>query len=315
MILDNKNILITGACGLIGGALVDALLRGYPSVQVFAMARSRERLQERFEYAHANPCLHFVVGDVNAPLNMDLSLHYIVHAASNANPNAYALDPVGTMWTNINGTRNLLEYGRTHGLERFLYVSSGEVYGNGEQTEWRETDNGYIDSMSVRSCYPSSKRAAETMCVCYAEQYGLNVVVGRPCHTYGPHFTDKDNRAYAQFVRKARAHEDIVLKSTGEQYRSWIYVEDCINGLLTILQYGENGQAYNIADEQSNVTIRAMAEMIAEIAGVKVIFDIPNEVEKKGFSQMKRAIYSTDKLRELGWRPCFSIMEGLKKTI
>lgn len=315
MTLEGKNILVTGAAGLIASAVVEKLLDSFPSAEVYAMARNERKTLSRFEkYAH-NPHLHILVGDVNTPLSVDIAFHYIIHAASNANPNAYALDPVGTLWTNINGTRNLLEYGRTHHMERFLFVSSGEVYGNGEQAEWTEGDSGCVDTMTLRACYPSSKRAAETMCVCYAEQYGLDVVVGRPCHTYGPCFTDSDNRAYAQFARKARAHEDIVLKSTGEQYRSWIFVEDCADALLTILQKGENKQAYNIADEQSNVTIRTMAETIAEIAGVKVVFDLPESAESKGYSTMKRAIFSTEKLRALGWGPKYTFKDGLKRTL
>lgn len=315
MTLEHKNILVTGAAGLIASAVVEKLLAHYPSAEVYAMVRNKQKALSRFEKYSNNPHLHILIGDVNAPLTLDINFHYIIHAASNANPNAYATHPVETLWTNINGTRNLLEYGRTHGIERFLYVSSGEVYGNGKQTEWVEDDSGKVDTMTLRACYPSSKRAAETMCVCYAEQYGVNVVVGRPCHTYGPRFTDDDNRAFAQFIRKARAHEDIVLKSAGEQYRSWIFVEDCAEALLTILQKGENEQAYNIADQQSNVTIRTLAETIANIAGVKVVYDLPSSTETKGYSVMKRAIFNTEKLCALGWKPNCSLYNGLKLAI
>ena len=79
--------------------------------------------------------------------------------------------------------------------------------------------------------------------MCYAAEYGVDVVIGRPCHTYGPFFTESDNRAYAQFIRNAIAGEDIVLKSTGLQYRSWCYVVDCASALLHILLKGETGQA------------------------------------------------------------------------
>ncbi|MGN0186241.1 MAG: NAD-dependent epimerase/dehydratase family protein [Paludibacteraceae bacterium] len=315
MTLERKYILVTGAAGLIASAVVEKLLVYYPTAEVYAMVRDEQKALQRFEKYLCNPHLHILTGDVNAPLAVETNFHYIIHAAGNANPNAYATHPVETLWTNINGTRNLLEYGRTHGIERFLYVSSGEVYGNGEQTEWVEDDSGKVDTMTLRACYPSSKRAAETMCVCYAEQYGIDVVVGRPCHTYGPHFTEADNRAFAQFVRKARAREDIVLKSTGEQYRSWIFVEDCADALLTILQKGACKQAYNIADQQSNVTIRTLAETIADIAGVKVVFDLPSATESKGYSAMKRAVFNTERLCALGWTPRFSLTRGLIETI
>ncbi len=313
--LHDKNILITGASGLIGGALVDILLSYVPNAHIYAMARSRAKVEQRFKDYLNNPYFHTIICDVNTPLVGNTDYHYIIHAASNANPNAYSLDPVGTLLTNVNGTRNLLEYGRTHGLERFLYVSSGEVYGNGDNAVWKESDCGHIDSMSVRSCYPTSKRAAETLCVAYAEQYGLDAVVARPCHTYGPHFTDSDNRAYAQFVRKARAHENIVLKSRGEQFRSWIYVADCATAILTILLKGENKQAYNVADTHSNVTIREMAEKIAAIAGTQVVFEIPDATEQKGYSEIRRAIFDTTKLEALGWQPRHTLDEGLFNTI
>lgn len=313
--LSGKNILITGASGLIGGAIADMLLNYAHQAHIYAMVRSQAKATQRFAQHLSNPHFHIVLNDVNTPLTTDTHFHYIIHAASNANPNAYALDPVGTLWTNINGTRNLLEYGRTHGLERFLYVSSGEVYGNGDNAVWKESDSGYIDPMSVRSCYPTSKRAAETLCVAYAEQYGIDAVVARPCHTYGPHFTDSDNRAYAQFARKARAHEDIVLKSRGEQYRSWIYVADCASAILTVLLKGENKQAYNVADRNSNITIREMAEKIARIAGTQVVFDIPDAIEQKGYSEIRRAIFDTAKIEALGWQPQYSLDEGLRNTI
>lgn len=313
--LNGKNILITGACGLIGSAIIDFLIENKVECNVYAMARNRNKTQKCFAKYLDNPLLHIVEGDVNAPIKGNIVFHYIINAASNANPNAYALDPVGTMWTNINGTKNLLDYGREHRLERFLYVSSGEVYGNGDVDNWKESDSGYVDCMTLRSCYPTSKRAAETLCVAYSHQYHIEAVVARPCHTYGPHFTDNDTRAYAQFVRNARNHEDIVLKSRGEQYRSWLYVKDCASAILTILLKGLNGEAYNVADVNSCVTIRELAEMIAHIGGSKVVFDLPSEVERQGFSVIRKAVFDISKLEALEWIPQYKLQEALVETI
>lgn len=313
--LNGKNILITGACGLIGSAIIDFLIENKVECNVYAMARNRNKAQKCFAKYLDNPLLHIVEGDVNAPIKGNIVFHYIINAASNANPNAYALDPVGTMWTNINGTKNLLDYGREHRLERFLYVSSGEVYGNGDVDNWKESDSGYVDCMTLRSCYPTSKRAAETLCVAYSHQYHIEAVVARPCHTYGPHFTDNDTRAYAQFVRNARNHEDIVLKSRGEQYRSWLYVKDCASAILTILLKGLNGEAYNVADVNSCVTIRELAEMIAHIGGSKVVFDLPSEVERQGFSVIRKAVFDISKLEALEWIPQYKLQEALVETI
>lgn len=313
--LNGKNILITGACGLIGSAVIDFLMESEEDCHVYAMARNREKTEDRFAQYMGSPHFHIVEGDVNVPLSQDITFHYMVNAASNAHPNAYALDPVGTMWTNINGTKSLLDYGKEHGLERFLYVSSGEVYGNGDVENWKESDSGYVDCMTMRSCYPTSKRAAETLCVAYSQQYGVGTVVARPCHTYGPKFTDSDSRAYAQFVRNARKHEDIVLKSRGGQFRSWLYVKDCASAILTILLKGQNQQAYNVADENSCVTICELAETIADIGGTQVVFDVPSEVEKQGFTVIKKAIFNTNKLSELGWQPRYKLREALEETI
>ena len=178
--LNGKNILITGACGLIGSAIIDFLIENKVECNIYAMARNRNKVKKCFAKYLDNPLLHIVEGDVNAPIKGNIVFHYIINAASNANPNAYALDPVGTMWTNINGTKNLLDYGREHSLERFLYVSSGEVYGNGDVDNWKESDSGYVDCMTLRSCYPTSKRAAETLCVAYSHQYNIEAVVGSP---------------------------------------------------------------------------------------------------------------------------------------
>ena len=313
--LEGKNILVTGACGLIGSAFIDFLMEHKANCNIYAMARNHRNIEKRFSHYLGNSLFHIVEGDVNVSLTQDITFHYIINAASNANPNAYATDPVGTMWTNINGTKNLLDYGKAHGLERFLYVSSGEVYGNGDVDEWSESDSGYVDCMTMRSCYPTSKRATETLCVAYSRQYGIETVVARPCHMYGPHFTDSDSRAYAQFVRNARKHENIVLKSKGEQYRSWLYVKDCASALLTILLKGQSCEAYNIADENSCVTIRELAETIAHIGGGKVVFDLPSEVEKQGFSVIRKAVFNTSKLEGLGWKPQYNLQNALVETI
>ncbi|MCM1109236.1 MAG: NAD-dependent epimerase/dehydratase family protein [Clostridium sp.] len=312
--LSDKNILVTGACGLIGGAIVDVLLHECKDCNVYALVRNKQKADERFKTHINNSRFHIVIGDVNIPLVGDRPYHYIINAASNANPNAFATDPVGTFWTNVNGTKNLLDYGVMHGLERFLYVSSGEVYGEGGKL-WTESDSGYVDTMSMRSCYPTSKRAAETLCTAFAKQYGKDVVIARPCHIYGPRFSENDNRAYAQFIRNAVSGHDIIMKSTGEQYRSWLYVEDCAHAILAILQKGENGEAYNVADENSCITIRELAENIAEVAGVKVLVDIPCELEKSGYTPIQKAVFDTAKVRSLGWKPEFKLKEAVAKTI
>lgn len=311
-----KNILVTGATGLIGTALVEKLLQNGRH-NVFATGRNAKRAETRFARYAANGHFHFFSHDVRQPLFGDTVYHYIVHAASGADPRSFGDDPVGVMTANIDGVRHLLDYGRQYGMERFLYISSGEVYGTGKEEHifWNEDDSGYVNTMNARSCYPSAKRAAETLCAAYAAQYGLDIVVARPCHTYGPLFTESDNRVYAQFLRDVLSGRDIVLKSSGEQYRSWIYVDDCADALITILYKGESGRAYNVADEESCVTIRQLAEIIAKAGGKSVIQDKHSTLHTPHSTLIMRSTFDTSRLRSLGWQPRFTLGQGIAECL
>ncbi len=313
-----RRILVTGATGLIGSSVVEQLLAEGRS-EVFAAGRNVAHARERFASSWGNSLFHFIKYDVREPLEGDIDFDYIIHCAGGACPGAFASDPVGVMMANIEGVKLLMDYGRTHSMRRFVYISSGEVYGERHDKSaapvWRECESGFVDPMSPRSCYPSAKRAAETLCASYAAQYGIDVVVARPCHTYGPHFSPRDNRAFAQFIAKAARGEDIVLKSCGEQYRSWLYVEDCARAIITIMERGVSGEAYNVADETQCVTIHDFAQTIADEGGVRLTFDLPSDDEKRGFSVITRAVFDTTKLRSLGWTPTHTLAEGLHATM
>ena len=283
--------------------------------QVYASGRNEERARKRFTEFADDSAFHFVKYDVLESLESDVNFEYIIHAASNASPNFFATKPVEVIKSNIQGLSNLMEYGLSHGMKRMLYVSSGEIYGEGDGRVFTEDYSGYVNCISPRSCYPSSKRAAETLCVSYAQEYGADVVIARPCHTYGPHFTEADNRVYAQFIRNVLRGEDIVMKSTGAQFRSWCYVVDCVSAMLHILLKGENGHAYNIADASSNISIKELAEMIAEIGGKKVVIDLPSDIEKVGFNVVTKSVFSTEKIKSLGWRISNSMATSMANTI
>ena len=314
--LSGANILVTGATGLIGGCLVETLMmnpkRDY---QVYASGRNEERARLRFKDFVDDAAFHFVKYDVMQPLESEVRFDYIIHAASNASPNFFANNPVEIIKSNVDGVAHLVDYGLNHGMKRFLYVSSGEVYGEGDGRVFTEDYSGYVNCATPRACYPSSKRAAETLCVAYAAEYGADVVIARPCHTYGPHFTVQDNRVYAQFIRNVLRGEDIVMKSAGEQFRSWCYVVDCVSALLHILLKGENTEAYNIADAESNISIRELADIIATIGGKKVVIDIPDANEKKGYNVVTKSVFATDKIESLGWQPKTHMQCGIIKTI
>lgn len=314
--LSGCNILVTGATGLIGSCLVDVLMTNpNKDYQVYALGRNEKRAKARFYQFQDDPSFHFLLGDVTQPLVCDVPFHFIIHAASNGSPNFFTTNPVEVMKSNIYGVVNLIEYGVRHDMKRFLYVSTGEVYGVNETNLLDERSYGFVDILNTRSCYPSSKRAAETLAMCYAGEYGADVVIARPCHTYGPYFTESDNRVYAQFIRNVLNGEDIILKSAGTQYRSWCYVEDCVSALLFILLKGKSGEAYNVADKNSVATIRELAETIAHIAGRKVVIQVPSDKEKKGFTPIKRAVFDTAKLEALGCMVSGTMVDKLRKTI
>jgi nucleoside-diphosphate-sugar epimerase len=314
--LSGCNILITGASGLIGSCLVETLMnKPNRNYHVYAACRNEERAKIRFSGYLTDESFHIIVYDVCNPLKCNIDFDYIVHAASNASPNFFAKNPVEIMKSNIYGVANLMDYGLSHNMRRFLYISTGEIYGEGNGNAFKEEDSGYVNCMTARACYPSSKRAAETLCVSYVTEYGADICIARPCHTYGPYFTESDNRVYAQFIRNVLDSKDIIMKSTGTQYRSWCYVVNCVKALVYILLKGSNGQSYNIADKDSNITIKELAEMIADIGGKKVIMDFPNNDEMKGFNVVKQSTFDTSKLEALGWSALNNIRENMIDTI
>lgn len=314
--MDGCNVLVTGATGLIGGCLTDILMRAPVSgINVYAAGRDEARARKRFADYEANPSFHFLPLDVTSPLQGNIPYHYIIHAASNGSPAAFAHTPVEIVKANVYGVAHLMEYGLAHQMRRMLYVSSGEVYGEGDGRVFTENYSGYVDCTKARSCYPSSKRAAETLCASYVAEYGADVVIARPSHTYGPHFTETDNRVYAQFIRNVLQDEDIVMKSEGRQFRSWCYVVDCATALLYILLKGTSGEAYNIADNASNVSIRKLAELVADIGGRKVVVQLDDPEAEAQRSPVSRAVFDTSKLQALGWSIGGTLREKMAATI
>lgn len=310
----NKSILITGANGLIGSYLVDFL--DYASetfdlgIQIYAMSRSLNKLKQRFSNLQ-NVIL--VEQDLNLPLKSNVDFDFIIHAASNAHPLAYSTDPVGTMKTNLIGTINLLDNIKNSNC-KFLYISTGEIYGNNTDKAFEETDIGLIDTKSVRSCYPVSKCAAETICYAYAQQYGIKMNIARLCYVYGASITNDNSRADAQFLRNALDGKDIVLKSLGLQKRTYCYVADVVCALLFILTNSKDNEVYNIANPNSIVSIKEYASTLAEISNVQLKFEIPDEIEARGYSKQADSILNASKLMSLGWKPVYKIDEGLKNT-
>lgn len=299
---NNKSILVLGATGLIGSFLTDCLLYANciknMDIHINAVSRNRKHLKERF--GEESEHFHFKEGDVST-LEISTPVDVIIHAASHAYPRAFRENPVETMLANMLGTHRVLETARKYPGCRVLYVSSGEV-----QEE--------VNHLSARACYPISKKAAETLCLSYIQEYRTDVVIARPCHTFGANVTDEDNRATAQFIACASNHQDIVLKSAGEQVRSFAYIADCVSGLMTILSCGKTGQVYGISTDET-CSIRQFAEKCAKSVQRQVIFRDANETEKAEASPIKEQIIDNIELKSLGWSPSFSIEQGIEHSV
>ncbi|MBO4452177.1 MAG: NAD-dependent epimerase/dehydratase family protein [Bacteroidaceae bacterium] len=315
--LHGKRFLITGATGLIGVQLIDALMQ-MGDVTVIAVGRSREKAADRLGEYFDNPCFTFLEHDVTEPfstLNSQLStLNFIVPLASNTHPLAYSQYPVETIMINVKGAEYALELARQTGAT-VLYPSTVEVYGNAQGDDvFTEDYTGALNLKNARACYPESKRVSEALCQSYMSEKGVKVKIVRLSRVFGPTMLPSDTKASSQFILKAVAGDNIVLKSKGEQYFSYTYVADAVAAMLHVLLHGEMGVPYNISNEACDVHLREFAAICAECAGRNVVFDLPSETESKGFSIATKAILDNSRLKEIGFTPRNSIRDAIRRT-
>lgn len=316
--LYGKTVLITGATGSIGSYITDLLIRtnekDNAGIRIIATGRNLEKLQKRFKHREICLARFDLKGDINLP---DENVDYIIHAAGNAHAGTFNRDPVGTIVGNIAGTARLLDYAKDHGTDRFVFISSGEVYGKGDLSlpSFEESYSGKIDSMSPRACYPNSKRAVETLCASYYKQFRLKTVVARLSHTYGPTMNEGDIRAHAMFLNNAIRGENIIMNSPGKQVRSYSYIEDSVTGALTVLIYGEPGEAYNVANPDSVASIAEFAREAARYSTGEVIFKVPTENDLANRTPIEKQVLNSDKLMKLGWEGRYTLQEGIRHSI
>lgn len=320
--INNKSIMISGSTGLIGSMIIDVIMKKNKdglNCRIYALGRSKDRMYKRFQYCFENPLFKFVEYDVNKKLfiNEQVTIDYILHLASNTHPMQYSKDPISTITTNIIGVKNLLDFAVEHNTERFAFASSNEIYGEnrGDVEIFDEKYCGYIDCNTMRAGYPESKRCGEALCQAYKAQKGLDVVIPRLTRSYGPTLLKSDTKALSQFLFKGVSGEDIVMKSRGTQYYSYLYVMDSVSGLLTVLLKGENGEAYNISDEKSDIMLKDLASIIADYAGKNVVFEIPEAIESAGYSKATKARLDSAKLKKLGWTAKYDINAGVIRTL
>ena len=320
-----KTALVSGANGFLPAYMVETFLylnerRNSAPTTVLALVRSREKAEARFAHYKGRKDLQFLVQDVCEPVRLDGPVDYIIHAASQASPKYYGVDPVGTLTANTLGTHHLLTLARDKRSAAFLFFSSGDVYGQVDPAgkPIREDAYGVVDPTAVRSCYGESKRLGETMCVCWAYQYKVPTRMVRPFHTYGPGMKLDDGRVFADFVADIVNNRDIVMKSDGAAVRPFCYLADAAIGYFTVLLKGQPGQAYNVGNDRAEVSVRDLAHILVGLFPEKKLRVIQREgVQPPGYLQTKvvRICPDLSKIRQLGWEPSTSVEEGFRRTI
>ena len=316
-----KSVMITGAAGLVLSPVVDILIRYNEThetpIRILAAGRWLKEMTDRFGAYCDKPYFTFVVYDASRTDNrITEKADYIIHGASNASPDMIVKEPVETMMSNFTGMKYLLDVAKEAGTKRLLYISSSEVYGKKEgDRPYREGEYGYIDLLSARNSYSVGKRAAETLCASYAAEYGVESVIVRPGHIYGPTASPVDKRVASAWAYAVARGEDIVMKSDGAQIRSYCHCLDCASAILTVLLKGENVHAYNISNPDAIVSIREMAELLAASAGVELRMELPTEEERKGFNPMSNSSLDSTGLEGLGWKGVFDAPEGFAETV
>ena len=317
--LKNKTVMITGASGMVGSYMLYVLLmlndEKHYGIKVDAVMRNVNKLPEEIRNRED---VNVVVADVTKDIPDVGDIDYIIHAASPASPLIMQNQPVDTIAANTIGTFKTLELAKEKNAEGYLFISSREIYGQPDEGQefFYENTYGFVDQLNPRSCYSEGKKAAETMCVCFHEEYGLNTKIARLAHTYGPGMSIYDGRVQADFLKNVYHNEDIVLKSEGTAVRTYTYIADAIAGMYRILLDSED-IVYNIGNEAGKVSIRDLAEILVSIypeRGLKLVFDIP-EGGTKGTAPYTLGILSSEKLRKLGWNPKYSVKDGFKRTL
>ncbi len=317
--LREKTIGITGATGLLGSCMVHCLLalsHEYDlNLTVICFVRDKDKAAKMFGEDDQIVVFQHDFGK-DEELPPFLHIDYLIHFASPTASQYFVKNPVETMMTDFDGTAQVLRFGLSKKTASIVNVSSLEVYGSiyDDSTPITEEQQGYIDPMQTRSSYPIAKRAAECLCHAYAEEYGVHVKTARLAQTFGAGVTKNDTRVFAQFARNVIKGEDIVLHTTGELSRCYCYTTDAIEAILYILLKGKDGEAYNVANEESYISIIDMAHFLCKNfnPSIKPVIELK---EGMGYSPMTKLRLSCEKIRQLGWKPQHDLYAMFDKLI
>ncbi len=310
-VFSGKRVLVTGATGLIGSQVVRAFCamnrKKDAGIRVLAMVRSEEKARRIFGELLDRGDVGLVIGDVLSKIEAAEKIDMIVHGASPTGSRYFVEKPVETIQTALVGTENILKLAKEQKVESIVYLSSLEVYGTPTPgQEWvTEKDYGYLDPAVVRSSYSEGKRMAECLCVSYAKEYGVPVKIARLSQTFGPGVDYQDGRVFMDFARSALEGRDVVLHTQGLTVRTYLYTKDAVAAICYLLADGQTGEAYNVTNRDTAVSIREMAELVCRVVGkerVQVSIDIPEDASSLGYNPQMIIRLDPSKLEKLGWK-------------
>ena len=320
-----KTVLVTGAAGFLPAYMVEALLRlnecaGRMPARVVGFVRNLDKAKLRFQHYQGRADLTLVTQDVTQAWTLGDKADFIIHAASQASPKYFGSDPVGTLEANLLGTHFALQKARNDRSEGFLFFSSGEVYGQPDPSKVPIPENayGYLDPTDVRACYGEGKRAGEALCIAYAHQHGVPVVIVRPFHTYGPGMALDDGRVFADFVSNLVQGKDLVMKTEGSAIRAFCYLADAVEGFFTVLLSGKFGNAYNIGNPAAEISVRNLATLLVRMfpdPPKLVVFSEEPRVPGYLESPISRNSPDISKAQDIGWSPVTGLEEGFLRTV
>ena len=276
------------------------------------MARNKEKVKTIFGDA---PII-WVLQDLKNPLSLPkLKIDYIIHCANSTSSKFYVECPVENINTAYIGTNSILSYSIKHNVKSIVYLSSLESYGTINHDE-RITEEmmGYILPTDVRSSYSLGKRATECLCHCYAKEYGVHVKIARLTQTFGAGVSLSDNRVFAQFAKSIIKGDDIILHTKGESSKPYCYSIDAVCAILFLLLRGKDGEAYNVANSSTYISIREMAQFLIDNFNTKcrLIVDVKDNM---GYAPVTKLNLSTDKIESLGWKPYYSLHDMYSRLI
>ncbi len=328
-----KRLLITGGAGFLGYELVHTVVwanrQGSKPIELTIFDNFVRGVPGWIEALSDTPHLKVVEHDIRRPLPDDMDdFEFVVHAAGIASPTYYRRHPIETMDANINGLRSLLDWAvaqneRGRPVEGFLFFSSSEIYGDPtpENIPTPETYRGNVSCTGPRACYDESKRYGETLCVNFAQQHGLPITVARPFNNYGPGLKITDRRVIPDFARDILANRDIVMLSDGSATRTFCYVSDAVTGYYKVLVRGRPGEAYNVGVEEPEISMRDLAEKLAELGrrhfgyDGRVVRETSDEQDYLVDNPSRRCPVIAKAREHLGYRPRIDLDEGLRRSL